>query len=347
MSSPATSSSTAAPLHSAFDVTHCLAALEQLEAINPRTRFTALVPGHALWPSTRHRSAYPGRLTLTQSMRRRHPGWTCGFWPAATPKFAALPVAPANTGRSPSSRADQQRLGSRNEHRRPRCIAHRAPSIGVSACFLPSRCPSLPLFVATAWQASRRSPNCRDRATRARSPFPNPCAAAPAPAALPIRSATGPRPERPSPHAAAAGPLPPQRGRGRPKRRRRGRRTWPRAPQCSPSAPQSSTVHATPAPDLLAAYRQRLTELLAGPREYPRIAALRGWEGEVRLRLRVARKGNLVGVVLDRSSGFDVLDQHALAMLAGLGSLPPLPEGLEGSEIQIVVPVSYKLNKTT
>jgi len=98
---------------------------------------------------------------------------------------------------------------------------------------------------------------------------------------------------------------------------------------------------------LLDNYRQRLTELLAGQREYPRIAALRGWEGEVRLRLRVARKGNLVGVVVDRSSGFEVLDQHALAMLAGLGSLPPLPEGLEGSEIQIVVPVSYKLNKTT
>lgn len=115
----------------------------------------------------------------------------------------------------------------------------------------------------------------------------------------------------------------------------------------APSVPNAPAVQAVPAVDLLAAYRQRLTELLAGQREYPRIAALRGWEGEVRLRLRVARKGNLVGVVLDRSSGFDVLDQHALAMLAGLGNLPPLPEGLEGSEIQIVVPVSYKLNKTT
>lgn len=122
------------------------------------------------------------------------------------------------------------------------------------------------------------------------------------------------------------------------------------APTPAPATPAATVAPAlpsVPAPDLLAAYRQRLTELLAGQREYPRIAALRGWEGEVRLRLRVARKGNLVGVVLDRSSGFEVLDQHALALLAGLGSLPPLPEGLDGSEIQIVVPVSYKLNKTT
>lgn len=124
------------------------------------------------------------------------------------------------------------------------------------------------------------------------------------------------------------------------------------APVPAVTAPASATPAATtaqpvPAADLLAAYRRRLTELLAGQREYPRIAALRGWEGEVRLRLRVARKGNLVGVVLDRSSGFDVLDQHALAMLAGIGNLPPLPDGLEGSEIQIVVPVNYKLNKAT
>lgn len=115
------------------------------------------------------------------------------------------------------------------------------------------------------------------------------------------------------------------------------------------SAPAAAApaVPSAPQPDALAAYRQRLTQLLAGQREYPRVAAMRGWEGEVRLRLRVARKGNLLGVVLDRSSGFDVLDQHALAMLAGLDGLPPVPEALEGNEIQVVVPVNYKLNKTT
>lgn len=113
------------------------------------------------------------------------------------------------------------------------------------------------------------------------------------------------------------------------------------------AAPVPQAAQAAPSPDALAAYRQRLTQLLAGQREYPRIAAMRGWEGEVRLRLRVARKGNLLGFALDRSSGFDVLDQHALSMLAGLGGLPPVPDALEGNEIQVVVPINYKLNKTT
>lgn len=102
-----------------------------------------------------------------------------------------------------------------------------------------------------------------------------------------------------------------------------------------------------PAGDLLAAYRLRLTELFARGIEYPRVAAMRGWEGEVRLRLKVARRGNLLGVALDRSSGFDVLDQHALALLASYGDLPPLPEALEVSEIQVIVPIQYKLRKTT
>ncbi|MDE2439872.1 MAG: TonB family protein [Betaproteobacteria bacterium] len=113
----------------------------------------------------------------------------------------------------------------------------------------------------------------------------------------------------------------------------------PRTPVLDAAMPTQS--------DVLAGYRQRLTELFARTHEYPRVAAMRGWEGEVRLRLKVARKGNLLGVHLDRSSGFDVLDQDALALLEGHGNLPPLPEALEGNEIQVIVPINYKLRKTT
>ena len=110
------------------------------------------------------------------------------------------------------------------------------------------------------------------------------------------------------------------------------------APAIAPQRPQS---------EVLDGYRQRLGELFARHQEYPRVAAMRGWEGEVRLRLKVARKGNLIGVALDRSSGFDVLDRHALAMLEALAGLPPLPDALESNEIQVVVPINYKLKKST
>lgn len=101
------------------------------------------------------------------------------------------------------------------------------------------------------------------------------------------------------------------------------------------------------AAEAISAYRRQLTELFARPHEYPRIAALRGWEGEVRLRVKVARKGNLLGVQLDRSSGYEVLDRDALAMLEGYGKLPPLPDALDSNEISVVVPINYKLKKAT
>lgn len=119
------------------------------------------------------------------------------------------------------------------------------------------------------------------------------------------------------------------------------------APMAEAARPAPAVAPRRPQSEVLADYRQRLGELFARHQEYPRVAALRGWEGEVRLRLKVARKGNLLGVVLDRSSGFDVLDQHALAMLEALAGLPPLPEALEANEIQVVVPINYKLKKTT
>lgn len=123
--------------------------------------------------------------------------------------------------------------------------------------------------------------------------------------------------------------------------------TAPAASIRSSTAMPIASADEASAADLLAGYRQRLTTLFARQQVYPRIAALRGWEGEVRLRLKVARKGNLLGVALDRSSGFAVLDEHALAMLASLGGLPPLPEALDSQEIQIIVPINYRLQKTT
>lgn len=119
------------------------------------------------------------------------------------------------------------------------------------------------------------------------------------------------------------------------------------APAVVPAIPTQASSSAPSQDELLANYRRRLTDLLARHQEYPRVAAMRGWEGEVRVRVRVARKGSLLGVTLDHSSGYEILDKHALAMLEGLGGLPALPDGFGPSELQVVVPVSYSLRNPT
>ncbi|HEX5803222.1 MAG TPA: energy transducer TonB [Azospira sp.] len=116
------------------------------------------------------------------------------------------------------------------------------------------------------------------------------------------------------------------------------------APVAAESATAASSPASTDAVRQLDDYGQRLAELFSRQQQYPRLAALRGWEGEVRVRLSVARQGGLSGVRLERSSGYEVLDRHALAMIEEIGRLPPPPAELSG-DVQVVVPVRYKLRK--
>ncbi|MGB0127133.1 MAG: energy transducer TonB, partial [Rhodocyclaceae bacterium] len=162
---------------------------------------------------------------------------------------------------------------------------------------------------------------------------------------------------RRTPVIATAEPAPPPESVALPKSEQTAQSATP-----EPAAPAAVAMTARPEPvaaaappppppvpqgALVDAYGRHLAEMLRRQHEYPRVAAMRGWEGEVRLRLRVARKGSLVAVQVDRSSGFDVLDQHALAMVEHLPALPPLPAGLLSSEIQFVVPELYRLEKPT
>ena len=122
----------------------------------------------------------------------------------------------------------------------------------------------------------------------------------------------------------------------------------PSTPVTAPAAAPAASPLATAAPDqnkLLGNYAQQLSRLLAGHQEYPRLAAMRGWEGEVRLRLKIARKGNLLSIQVDHSSGYSILDQHALQLVDLAGNLPAMPDEMEGQEIQVIVPVNYKLRK--
>jgi periplasmic protein TonB len=115
------------------------------------------------------------------------------------------------------------------------------------------------------------------------------------------------------------------------------------------AAPAPSPHAAVPAPvtdpALLARYGQTLSGLLARQQQYPRMAAARGWEGEVVLRLVIARKGSLVSARVLHSSGHPVLDEHALALVAEVQPFPALPGQVPGDDLEVTVPVHYQLNK--
>ena len=129
----------------------------------------------------------------------------------------------------------------------------------------------------------------------------------------------------------------------------------PAAPTVSaaPASPQQarSTVATpvpasrAPAPELLEGYGKIISQRLARYKEYPRIAQMRGWEGSVTMRLRVAPSGHLIDAELHTSSGHEVLDKQALAMAIQARQLPVPPEELSGGEVAVLVPIVFRLER--
>ncbi|WP_459940172.1 energy transducer TonB [Deferrisoma palaeochoriense] len=79
------------------------------------------------------------------------------------------------------------------------------------------------------------------------------------------------------------------------------------------------------------------------PPPYPRLARRRGWQGVVRLRVRVSSRGEVIGASVDQSSGYRVLDQAALEAVQGWRFTPAVREG-HPVESVVVVPVRFALN---
>ena len=206
----------------------------------------------------------------------------------------------------------------------------------LSAPAQPAPAPAAQPAPVEALQAPAATP----RAPKAERAEARPVLAAPQPTRPAVRQALAASPATPSEPVAVPVTPPPMPTELAAAPRAAEATAAPPATPPHPTAQRAST-------EAIDSYRRQLTDLFAREHEYPRVAAMRGWEGEVRLRLRVARRGQLLGVRVDRSSGFEVLDQDALALLEGHGSLPPLPEALEVAEIEVVVPITYRLRKAT
>jgi protein TonB len=117
----------------------------------------------------------------------------------------------------------------------------------------------------------------------------------------------------------------------------------PSPEQARPTVAALAAAPRAPAPELLSGYGKMISQALARYKEYPRIAQMRGWEGSVTMRLRVAPSGRLIDAQLYASSGHDVLDRQALAMASQAQRLPAPPDGLNGGEIAVLVPIVFRL----
>lgn len=88
------------------------------------------------------------------------------------------------------------------------------------------------------------------------------------------------------------------------------------------------------------AVQRRILENLS----YPPPAREAGYQGTVRLRLRLSYLGELLGIEVKDSSGYKILDDNAFSAAQNISSYPPFPASIEQKELWVEVPIIYKLN---
>jgi periplasmic protein TonB len=90
-------------------------------------------------------------------------------------------------------------------------------------------------------------------------------------------------------------------------------------------------------------YGNLLAREIAKHKQYPRIAQMRGWQGETMIELQIDGNGKVLSSKIHTGSGHEVLDKQALEMVARASPLPQPPEALRGQSFTLLVPISFRL----
>jgi protein TonB len=90
-------------------------------------------------------------------------------------------------------------------------------------------------------------------------------------------------------------------------------------------------------------YSAKLTKSIARQRRYPRIAQMRGWQGEIIIDLKIDGQGNLIKAKIKQGSEFKILDTEGMNMVKRASPFPKPPKELESKIFNVVVPISFKL----
>jgi periplasmic protein TonB len=90
-------------------------------------------------------------------------------------------------------------------------------------------------------------------------------------------------------------------------------------------------------------YGGTLGRAIAKHKQYPKIAQMRGWQGDCLLDLKIGSSGIVLSASVKESSGHEALDNQALEMVRKAAPFPTPPDVLRGRSFNITVPVSFKL----
>jgi periplasmic protein TonB len=108
-------------------------------------------------------------------------------------------------------------------------------------------------------------------------------------------------------------------------------------------APVSEPPSPPPEPEVVTAPFGRSGYLNNPPPQYPNLAARKGWQGTVLLKVRVLSTGRVDEVELQKSSGFKLLDEEAKATVR-TWQFSPSKRGSTPIDGWATVPIEFKLD---
>ncbi len=88
---------------------------------------------------------------------------------------------------------------------------------------------------------------------------------------------------------------------------------------------------------------QIIRERIEKVKNYPKIAQQNNWAGEVYLKFLITSNGEVIKIVLIKSSGFNVLDKSAITTVEKASPFLPFPGSGTNNEIMVGLPIIFRL----
>jgi protein TonB len=112
----------------------------------------------------------------------------------------------------------------------------------------------------------------------------------------------------------------------------------------SPAPPSASQSSASSAPAARGSWQAQLVAWIEKYKRYPRVAQEQRQQGVVYLRFAMDRHGRVTSSQINKSSGFELLDDEVLELIQRAQPLPAPPPEVPGDPISLVVPVAFSLH---
>ena len=95
--------------------------------------------------------------------------------------------------------------------------------------------------------------------------------------------------------------------------------------------------------NLWAGYTTKVRQMIARAKIYPPQAQKKGQQGKIQLSFKIGKDGKVLKLLVEHSSGYEILDEAARMAITDAGPFPPIPEKLNKQYALLELPISFVL----